>query len=231
MAEYRARVVLLLRAEDAERLGSWLLRDWLEEGEKPDLAQAGRLAREENGPDCGFLYEMIAEPGYGSSIPGTERLTFEPVGNGMQAAVFTWESEEPFQPEDWLCLHRHAGQAPLFAMYAGDEFGLEKGEGACLGGYWEPDWDHMAEVWVHLWLLSGKEQAEPQDLKRLRRAFELECWEQEPEEAVEGCLALRRDAAEPPEPLAEEMKAAASAQEFARLAELQRQLIRRLLWR
>ena len=44
MAEYRARVVLLLRAEDAERLGSWLLRDWLEEGEKPDLAQAKRFA-------------------------------------------------------------------------------------------------------------------------------------------------------------------------------------------
>lgn len=134
---HRARVVAVGSQQDMLRMVRAMLDngDWLHEEEEyapPEtlqrrLEQVARHARWEGGEFCGFLAEMISPNPYGELIPERSRFHVAEHPCGLWTALFTMDSEDAFQPEDWLKLHERSGRMPFFAIHADEDFALDKG--------------------------------------------------------------------------------------------------------
>ena len=183
----RARVCTIGTQEDMVRLCRTLLDNcqWFDEPEddQPDLtldqliALIARHARLEGSDESTFCYPMVAAHPYGDAHASTCRMTIRRHPTGLYLALFAYDSETPFQPEDWVRLHRQVKMLPMMAMYANDDFGLEKGMKIFAGGRVGDDWERMGEVF--LYLIAGYEEGYPPEeavvrLRKLRRTFERE---------------------------------------------------------
>ena len=188
---HRARVVAVGSQQDMLRMVRAMLDngDWLHEEEEyapPEtlqrrLEQVARHARWEGGEFCGFLAEMISPNPYGELIPERSRFHVAEHPCGLWTALFAMDSEDAFQPEDWLKLHERSGRMPFFAIHADEDFALDKGGVIFTGGAYHEDWNLMGEIW--LWLqrqyYAGRSPEEiTQALKRLDTVLARE-WDQD----------------------------------------------------
>lgn len=197
----RARVCTLGTQEDMIRLCRTLLDNcqWFDEPEddKPDLtldqltALIAKHARLEGSSESTFCYPMVGAHPYGDAITSTCRLTIRRHPAGLYLALFAYDSETAFQHEDWLNLHRQVKLLPMMAMYANDDFGLEKGMKIFAGGRVGDDWDRMGEVF--LYLIAGYEEGYPPEesvarLRKLRRTLEREDFDLTIGGILRGCM-------------------------------------------
>ncbi len=197
----RARVCAVGTENDMLALCRALLNncDWLEE---PDIglpaltleqliAQVTHHARLEGGDGSTFYYGMLADYPYGDAIDSTCRLTIRPHETGLWTALFTYDSETAFQPEDWVRLHRQCGLMPMWALHADWDFGLEKGMKVFVGGKVGDDWSRMGETW--LWLMAQYEVGYPPEeaverLRKLRKTIDQEEFDMTIGEMLQGCI-------------------------------------------
>lgn len=178
-ATYHARVAAVGSEADMRRLCQAMLQNVGWDGEPSGslaaLADAMRqFAAEEAGPDCGFLYEMITRRAYGGAEEDTCRFRVRREGCGLWTALFAYDSDTPFQPEDWLRLHHQCGRVPMLALRACDDFDREKGTLVFTGGFVQEEWSRMEECW--LWLVTRYGDNDPDEaarrLQRLSRLLE-----------------------------------------------------------
>lgn len=183
----RARVCTLGTQEDMIRLCRTLLDNcqWFDEPEDNQstltleqlTALIAKQARLEGTDASTFCYPMVTAHPYGDAITSTCRLSIRKHPSGLYLALFSYDSETAFQPEDWVNLHRQVKMLPMMALYANDDFGLEKGKKIFVGGRVGDDWDRMGEVF--LFLIAGYEEGYPPEeavarLRKLRKTLERE---------------------------------------------------------
>ena len=147
-----------------------------------------RHAAEEAGPDCGFLYEMVTRRAYGSAEEDTCRFTVRHEPCGLWTALFSYESDTPFQVEDWLRLHNQCDRLLMLILRASDDFDREKGMLALSGGYVQENWSHMGECW--LWLTTRYGEADSEGT--VRRLIRLQRLLEDEEEELTVPALLRR---------------------------------------
>ena len=180
---YHARIAAVGSEGDMRRLCQAMLRNagWQEEmpaGLDALTEAVRRVAAEEGGPACGFLYEMVTRRAYGDAEEDTCRFAVRREDCGLWVALFAFESGTPFQPEDWLRLHVQSGKVPMLALRASDDFDRDKGLLAFSGGYLQEDWSRMEECW--LWLVTRYGEQEPDEaIRRLNRLARLLADEEE----------------------------------------------------
>ncbi len=246
MSLNRARVCTLGTQEDMLRLCRLLLDhvDWFDEPEenKPDLtldqlvALIGKFSRQEGGEGCSFLYPMVASRPYGDAEASTCRLTVRRHPTGLYLALFAYDSDTPFQPEDWLSLHRETRMLPMMALYANDDFGLEKGAKLFAGGRAGDDWDLMGETF--LYLIANYEEGYPPEeavarLRKLRRTLEREDFDMSIGALLNSCidhLEGLSDALSDPEALSVEMADMRARKDYESLFQLYLTMIEAELW-
>ncbi len=197
----RARVCAVGAENDMMCLCRALLSncDWLQEPEAglPPLTLAQLIdqvnfhARKEGGEDSGFYYGMLAEYPYGDALGETCHLTIRKHATGLWTALFCYDSETAFQPEDWLRLHRQCRNLPMLALHADWDFGLEKGMKVFTGGKVHDDWTNMAETW--LWLMARYEVGYPPEeaverLRKLRKTIDREEFDMSIGEMLQSCI-------------------------------------------
>jgi hypothetical protein len=197
----RARVCILGTQEDMIRLCRLLLDNcqWFDEPEdnQPSLtleqltALIAKHARMEGTNDSTFFYPMVSAHPYGDAIMATCRLTIRRHPTGLYLALFAYDSETPFQPEDWAALHREVKLLPMMALYANDDFGLEKGMKIFAGGRVGDDWDRMGEAF--LYLIANYEEGYPPEesvarLRKLRKTLEREDFDLTIGGILRGCM-------------------------------------------
>ena len=205
----RARVCTLGTQEDMIRLCRTLLDNcqWFDEPEddKPDLTLEqlmtliAKHARLEGGNESTFCYPMVSAHPYGDADASTCRMTIRRHPSGLYLALFAYDSETPFQPEDWVSLHRQVKLLPMIGLYANDDFGLEKGLKLFIGGRIGDDWDRMGETW--LYLMAHYEEGYPPDeavarLRKLRKTLEREDFDMTIGGILRGCIDNLTDLAE-----------------------------------
>ena len=197
----RARVCTLGTQEDMIRLCRTLLDNcqWFDEPEddKPDLTLEqlttliAKHARLEGGSESTFCYPMVALRPYGDATASTCRMTIRRHPCGLYLALFAYDSETAFQHEDWLSLHRQVKLLPMMAMYANDDFGLEKGMKIFAGGRVGDDWDRMGEVFMYL-IAEYEEGYPPEEsvsrLRKLRKTLQREDFDLTIGGILRGCM-------------------------------------------
>lgn len=242
----RAHVCTLGTQEDMIRLCRLLLDhcQWFdeEEDDKPDLtleqliALIGKHARLEGGEGSTFFYPMIGAHPYGDAITSTCRMTIRQHPTGLYLALFAYDSETPFQPEDWVNLHREVKMLPMMALYANDDFGLEKGAKLFIGGRMGDDWDRMGEVFMYL--IAGYEEGYPpeesvQRLRKLRKTLESEDFDLTIGSILRGCIEnleeLNADVSDA-EALAADMQQFRQEKDYESLFHLYLRIIEAELW-
>ena len=240
----RARVCTLGTQEDMIRLCRTLLDNcqWFDEPEddKPDLtleeltALIAKHARLEGTDESTFCYPMIGR--YGDAITTTCRMTIHRHPSGLYLALFAYDSETPFQHEDWLTLHRKVKMLPMMALYANDDFGLEKGAKIFAGGRVGDDWDRMGETFMYL--IAGYEEGYPPEesvarLRKLRKTLEREDFDLTIGSILRGCMEnleeLQADVADA-EALTAEMQQLRQEKDYEGLFHLYLRLIEGELW-
>jgi hypothetical protein len=129
---HRARVVALGGEQDMIRLCQVLLRnsDWLEDAEDTDerppmnlaelIQHVHTRAKLEGGETCEFYYPMLTQRIYGQADPASCRMTIRQEHCGLWTATFAYDSDEPFQHEDWLRLHNACNRLPMLALRASE---------------------------------------------------------------------------------------------------------------
>ena len=197
----RARVCTLGTQEDMIRLCRLLLDhcQWFDEPEddKPTLTLEqlttliSKHARLEGSDASTFYYPMVSAHPYGDAITSTCRLTIRKHPTGLYLALFAYDSETPFQHEDWAALHRDVKLLPMMALYANDDFGLEKGAKLFIGGRVGDDWDRMGETF--LYLIANYEEGYPPEeavtrLRKLRKTLEREDFDMSIGGILRGCI-------------------------------------------
>lgn len=197
----RARICAVGSETDMIRLCRAMLDNcqWLEDAEEdcPELtleeliAQVQHHAHMEGGDECGFFYGMLAEYPYGDALYDTCRLKIRKHATGLWTALFTYDSETAFQPEDWLRLHNQCRKVPMLALHADWDFGLEKGMKIIAGGRVLDDWERMGETW--LWLMANYEVGYPPEeaierLRKLRKTMEREDFDLTIGELLQSCI-------------------------------------------
>lgn len=202
----RARVCALGTQADMIRLCRTLLDNcqWFDEPEDntPDLtleqlqAIIAKHARAEGGEQSTFCYEMVDEHPYGDAINATCRLSIRQHPTGLYLALFTYDSDTPFQPEDWAHLHLKLRMLPMLALYANDDFTLENGMKLIVGGRIGDDWGAMGAAW--LYLIGQYEEGYPPEeavlrLRKLRATIEREELDQDIADLLEGCISRLGD--------------------------------------
>ncbi len=246
MSFNRARVCTLGTQEDMLRLCRLLMDhvDWFDEPEenKPVLtleqlvALIGKFSRQEGGEACSFLYPMVGSHPYGDAEAATCRLSIRRHPTGLYLALFAYDSDTPFQHEDWLSLHRETRMLPMMAIYANDDFGLEKGAKLFIGGRAGDDWDLMGETF--LYLIANYEEGYPPEeavarLRKLRKTLEREDFDMSIGALLNSCIdhlfSLAEDLADP-EALTAEMAELRAARDFESLFQLYLRLIEAELW-
>ena len=124
---HRARVVAIGSEEDMAAVCRTLLAncDWLEiPDDRPPYSleelrqQVKKHAEELGGEESGFYYGMVARYTYGDADNRTCRFDIARQPSGLWTACFHYDGETPFQSEDWLYLHEHAGRVPMLAIHA-----------------------------------------------------------------------------------------------------------------
>ncbi len=246
MSLNRARVCTLGTQEDMIRLCRILLdhAEWFDEPEqnKPELtleqlvAVIGKFARQEGGERCTFLYPMVGNRPYGDAQAESCRLTIRRHPTGLYLALFAYDSETHFQHEDWLSLHRESKMLPMMALYANDDFGMEKGAKLFAGGRVGDDWDLMGEVF--LYLIAGYEEGYPPEeavarLRKLRRTLEREDFDMSIGALLSSCidhLAGLADALADSQALSAEMADMRANKDYEGLFQLYLTLIEAELW-
>lgn len=242
----RARVCTLGTQEDMIRLCRLLLDhcQWFDEPEDdhPDLtleqltALIAKHARLEGSDESTFCYPMVTAHPYGDAITSTCRLTIRKHSTGLYLALFSYDSETPFQPEDWLTLHREVKMLPMMALYANDDFGLEKGAKLFVGGRVGDDWDRMGETF--LYLIARYEEGYPPEesvarLRKLRRTLEREDFDLTIGGILRGCIEnledLHADVSDA-EALAADMQHFRQEKDYESLFHLYMRLIEAELW-
>lgn len=159
-ARNRARVCTLGTQEDMIRLCRALLDNcqWFDapEEQRGDLtldqllALVNAHAHVEGSREGAFGYAMVAPHPDGNAVASTCRLSIRKHPTGLYLALFCYDSENLFQYEDWLSLHRQVKLLPMMALYANDDFGLEKGLKTFISGRAGDNWDHMGEIFFFL---------------------------------------------------------------------------------
>lgn len=197
----RARVCTIGTQEDMIRLCRAMLDNcqWFDEPEERRrdltldqlLALVDDHARLEGSREGGFCYAMVAPRPDGSAVASTCRLSIRQHHTGLYLALFCYDSENLFQHEDWLSLHRQVKHLPMLALYANADFGLEKGMKTFVGGRAGDDWDHMGEVF--LYLIAQYEEGYPPDeavtrLMELRDTLEREEFDLAMGELLTRCI-------------------------------------------
>ena len=242
----RARVCTLGTQEDMIRLCRLMLDhcQWFdeEEADAPDLtleqliALIGKFSRQESGEDSSFCYPMVTARPYGDAVASTCRMTIRRHPTGLYLALFAYDSETPFQHEDWLTLHREVKMLPMMALYANDDFGLEKGMKIFAGGRVGDDWDRMGEAF--LYLIAGYEEGYPPEeavarLRKLRKTLEREDFDLTIGGILRGCMenleSLAEDVSDA-EAVAAEMQSLRQEKDFEGLFHLYLRLIEAELW-
>lgn len=166
-----------------------------------------------------FDYATIAPHPFGQAEPGA-RYELLTLPGGLMAASFAYESTDRFQPEDWLNLHRASGRVPLFAIYAGDTFEMDKGGMIFSAGQAMEDWDRMAEIWF--WLRKGFEigrtpEEIPDKLEKISETLKREMWDQSVGELLTSCSELLDHAEVGREVTPAMIREAAEARDFGRV--------------
>lgn len=242
----RARVCTIGTQEDMIRLCRTLLDNcqWFDEPEndKPDLtleqltALIAKHARLEGTDESTFFYPMVTARPYGDALSPTCLLEIRRHPTGLYLALFAYDSETPFQPEDWVRLHRQVKLLPMMALYANDDFGLEKGMKIFAGGRTIDDWDRMGEAW--LYLIARYEEGYPPEeavarLRKLRKTLEREDFDMTIGGILRGCLdnleALSEDLADA-EALSADMLQLRQERDFESLFQLYMRIIEGELW-
>ena len=242
----RARVCTLGTQEDMIRLCRTLLDNcqWFDEPEddKPNLtldqltALIAKHARLEGSDESTFCYPMVSAHPYGDAVGSTCRLTIRKHPAGLYLALFAYDSETPFQPEDWLDLHRQVKLLPMMALYANDDFGLEKGMKIFAGGRVGDDWDRMGEAFMYL--IAGYEEGYPPQeavarLRKLRKTLEREDFDLTIGGILRGCMenltALQEDTADSVA-LTADMQQLRAEKDYESLFHLYLRLIEAELW-
>ena len=242
----RARVCILGTQEDMIRLCRLLLDNcqWFDEPEdnQPSLtleqltALIAKHARMEGTNDSTFFYPMVSAHPYGDAITATCRLTIRRHPTGLYLALFAYDSETPFQHEDWVNLHRQMKMLPMMAIYANDDFGLEKGMKIFAGGRVGDDWDRMGEAF--LFLIANYEEGFPPDeavarLRKLRKTLEREDFDLTIGGILQGCIenlvSLQEDVSDP-EALMSDMQTFRQEKDYESLFNLYLRLIEAELW-
>ena len=242
----RARVCTIGSQEDMVRLCRLLLDhcQWFDEedDDHPDLsleqliALIGKHARLEGGDESTFCYPMVTAHPYGDAVASTCRMTIRRHPTGLYLALFSYDSETPFQYEDWLHLHRQCGGLLMAAMYADWDFGLEKGMKIFVGGKAHDEWSRMAEVWM--WLIAEYEVGYPPEesverLRKLRRTFEREEFDMTVAETLQACidnLTELGDMTADPDAMAEEISRCREEKDFDALTDLYLLTASSVLW-
>ena len=245
-ASNRARVCTLGTQEDMVRLCRTLLDNcqWFDEPEedKPDLtleqllALIAKHARLDGSDESTFCYPMVGPRPYGDAVASTCRLTIRRHPTGLYLALFVYDSETPFQHEDWVNLHRQMKMLPMMALYANDDFGLEKGMKIFAGGRVGDDWDRMGEAF--LFLIANYEEGFPPDeavarLRKLRKTLEREDFDLTIGGILQGCIenleSLQEDVCDP-EALMSDMQTFRQEKDYESLFTLYLRLIEAELW-
>ena len=242
----RARICTLGTQEDMIRLCRTLLDNcqWFDEPEddKPDLtleqltALIAKHARLEGGDESTFCYPMVSAHPYGDAMSATCRMTIRRHPTGLYLALFAYDSETPFQHEDWLALHRQVKLLPMMALYANDDFGLEKGMKIFAGGRAGDDWNRMGEVF--LYLIARYEEGYPPEesvarLRKLRKTLEREDFDLSIGGLLQSCIDNLTDLSEDvadAEALAAEMQQYRAEKDYESLFNLYLRLIEAELW-
>ncbi|MBQ2954333.1 MAG: hypothetical protein IJE07_12450 [Clostridia bacterium] len=239
-----SRVCAVGREADMITLCRALLsnRGWLpEEDETPlTLEQLRGLIRrhahKEGGEDCGFFYDMVAAHPYGAALASACRFEVKKHPCGVWTALFVYGGDTPFQPEDWLNLHRQCGNVPMVAMYADWDFGLEKGMKRFVGGKVGDDWERMGEVWM--WLTAGYQDGYPPEesvlrLRKLQATLEREDFDMTIGELLAACIdnltALDAETADAAA-LAEHLHRCREEKDFTELLRLYLRIAETALW-
>lgn len=241
-----SRVCAVGREADMIALCRALLinRGWLphqEEGEPPLsleqlLSLVRRHARKEGGEDCDFFYDMVAAHPYGAALASACRFEVKKQPCGVWTACFIYGGDTPFQPEDWLRLHRQCGNVPMAAMYADWNFGLEKGMKRFVGGQVGDDWSCMGETWM--WLTAHYEDGYPPEesvprLRKLADTLEREDFDMTIGELLDACirhLTQLDEETRDPLLLAEQMQRCRESRDFTGLLRLYLRIAETALW-
>lgn len=238
---HRSRVAAVGSEYDMQRLARVMLEngDWLPETEGPPLtleallAEVAHRAQWEAGESCGFLPRMICRTPYAQLISERCALKVERHPSGLMTALFTFDSWDVFQPEDWLALHQQCGRLPMFALHADEDFSREKGGVIYTGGAYYEDWDRMAETWLWLWrtYYAGKPPEEARDSLRRLDALLSQEWDQRAAELLESCrVHLHRVETSAAQVTAEALQEAQEQRDYPHLFAMQRALADARLW-
>ncbi len=242
----RSRVCAVGSEEDMRILCQTLLknRGWLPdpaEDAQPQtletlLALIKGHAVKEGGEDCGFYYGMVAERPYGAALASACQMEVRRHPSGVWTACFSYGGDTPFQPEDWLRLHRQCRCVPMLALYADWDFGLEKGMKRFIGGKVGDDWSRMGETWM--WLMAEYEDGYPPEesvarLKRLRKTLEREDFDMTIGELLTACIdnlnAIDEETADA-EALAAQLRLCREEKDFTALLRLYLRIAETALW-
>ena len=237
---HHARIAAVGGESDMTRLCQAMLRNAGYEEDVPGGLDAltetlRRYAGEEGGPDCGFLYEMVARRAYGDAEEDACRFTVRREPCGLWTALFAYESATPFQPEDWLRLHVQCDRLPMLALRACDDFDRDKGLLIFSGGRVHEEWGRMEECW--LWLVTrygdGDVDMAARRLTRLARLLADEEDELTVPELLARCgrfLQGLHDRVCDPETLREQIAQALSHRDYRALFALQCMAAESALW-
>lgn len=241
-----SRVCVVGSEEDMRVLCRALLgnRGWLpaEEADEPGMTLeelatlVKRHSQQEGGAECGFFYDMVAEHPYGAALASACRFEVHRHPAGVWTACFAYGGDTPFQPEDWLLLHRQCRNVPMVAMYADWDFGLEKGMKRFIGGKMGDDWSCMGEVW--LWLMAEYEFGYPPEeavarLRKLRATLDREDFDLSISELLTACidhLTLLGEETADPDALHAQMQHCRETKDFTELLRLYLRIAESALW-
>ena len=153
--------------------------------------QVKKHAEELGGEESGFYYGMVARYTYGDADNRTCRFDIARQPSGLWTACFHYDGETPFQSEDWLYLHEHAGRVPMLAIHACADFAADKGMTVFTGGQTLDEWSQMAEIWF--WLMEQYEIGNPpeeavQHLKKLEGIMRQSDFDMTIPELLRGCI-------------------------------------------
>ena len=120
-----------------------------------ELAEAlRRFSLEETHGMGSFLYDMIARRRYGSALGGCGQMRVDNPAGDLWTVLFTYDGDGPFQPHEWLSLHRECGGALMSVQYGSEDFRVDHGRMTLAGGSPRDVWELMDPAWfwvMHRW--------------------------------------------------------------------------------
>ena len=198
--------------------------------------QVKKHAEELGGEESGFYYGMVARYTYGDADNRTCRFDIARQPSGLWTACFHYDGETPFQSEDWLYLHEHAGRVPMLAIHACADFAADKGMTVFTGGQTLDEWSQMAEIWF--WLMEQYEIGNPpeeavQHLKKLEGIMRQSDFDMTIPELLRGCIDHLNDVmahTNQPDELRRLMDECAERKDYQGLFVVQCQVAETVLW-